>query len=401
MRRRTFLQTSIAALGGLLLAGCADDAAGEAPSRDGGPWLMPEEGTPHARTWLAFGASDRIWGADLVPTVQRDLALIATTIARFEPVSMLVPPAQMAHAQRLVSGSRVELVACELDDLWIRDTGPTFVKNGPTKAGVDFNFNGWGSKQRHRRDREVARFVAGRAGAPALRTDLVLEGGALEVDGEGTAIITESCVLNDNRNRGWTKAEVEDELRELLGIRKVIWLPGIAGEDITDGHTDFYARFARPGVVVAGLETDRESFDYDVTRKHLEILRGATDVHGNRLRVEVMESRRRCARSSRATTSRAGTSTSTCATAPSSVPSSEPPTPTPRPARRCSVCSPTGGSSRSTSTGSRRAVAVSTARRSRSPRDAASSVVPGRVVPAGVVPGTVVPDGRRGGPPIL
>ena len=290
MRRRTFLQTSIAALGGLLLAGCADDAAGEAPSRDGGPWLMPEEGTPHARTWLAFGASDRIWGADLVPTVQRDLALIATTIARFEPVSMLVPPAQMALAQRLVSGSRVELVACELDDLWIRDTGPTFVKNGPTKAGVDFNFNGWGSKQRSRRDRAVARVVGGRAGAPALRTDLVLEGGALEVDGEGTAIITESCVLNDNRNRGWTKAEVEDELRELLGIRKVIWLPGIAGEDITDGHTDFYARFARPGVVVAGLETDRESFDYDVTRKHLEILRAATDVHGNRLRVEVMES---------------------------------------------------------------------------------------------------------------
>jgi len=122
-----------------------------------------------------------------------------------------------------------------------------------------------------------------------VRTDLVLEGGALEVDGEGTAIITESCVLNDNRNPGWSRSDVEQELAHLLGIRKVIWLPGIAGRDITDGHTDFYARFAGPGVVVAGLDNDPESFDHDVTRRHLEILRGATDAAGRPLRVEVLE----------------------------------------------------------------------------------------------------------------
>ncbi|MFE3026751.1 agmatine deiminase family protein, partial [Nocardia tengchongensis] len=84
-------------------------------------------------------------------------------------------------------------------------------------------------------------------------------------------------------------ADVEAELKYLLGLEKIIWLPGIKGEDITDGHTDFYARFARPGVVVAGLDTDPDSYDHDVTQRHLEILRGATDVHGNALQVEVIE----------------------------------------------------------------------------------------------------------------
>ncbi|KJK33307.1 agmatine deiminase [Lentzea aerocolonigenes] len=245
---------------------------------------MPEEGRPHQRTWMAFAASERIWGRDLVPRVQRDLARIAATIARFEPVSMLVRAEDLTFARDLTSGN-VELVTTDLDDLWVRDTGPAFV-NG---AAVDFNFNGWGGKQGHSRDAKVARFVAERAGVEVVKTDLVLEGGALEVDGEGTAIITESCVLNSNRNPGWKKRDVEEELARLLGIRKVIWLPGIAGRDITDGHTDFYARFAGPGVVVAGLDNDPESFDYDLTRRHLEILRDATDVQGRKLQVEVLE----------------------------------------------------------------------------------------------------------------
>lgn len=292
MMRRTFVQSTMAAVGGWLLAGC-DDSTSPVGSRgsqdDGRIWVMPEEGEPHRRTWMAFAASERIWGAKLVPEVQRNLATIATTIARFEPVSMLVRPNEMGHAQSLIGSANVELIAADLDDLWMRDTGPVFVKSGNTKAGVDFNFNGWGDKQAHRNDAKVARFVNGRAGVETLGTDLVLEGGALEVDGEGTAIITESCVLNNNRNPGWKKKDVEEELEYLLGIEKVIWLPGIAGEDITDGHTDFYARFASPGVVVAGLDNDPDSFDYDVTRRHLDILRSATDVHGRPLQVEVLE----------------------------------------------------------------------------------------------------------------
>ncbi|AYF76693.1 agmatine deiminase family protein [Nocardia yunnanensis] len=293
MRRRGFMRSGMLAAGVLLLAGChgsrSEGGPGSPAPDDGRTWVMPDEGGPHRRTWMAFGASEAIWGRQLLPQVRADLATIATAIARFEPVSMLVRAEDLDTARGLLSGANVELVTAELDDLWVRDTGPVFVKGTGAKAGVDFHFNGWGGKQQHRRDGEVAAFVAGRAGVETVRTDLVLEGGALEVDGGGTAIITESCVLNDNRNKGWTKAEVEDELRRVLGIEKVIWLPGIAGHDITDGHTDFYARFARPGVVVAGLDNDEESFDYDVTRRHLEILHHATDAKGRPLEIETLE----------------------------------------------------------------------------------------------------------------
>lgn len=238
---------------------------------------------------MAFGASERIWGARLLPQVRRDLALIAATIARFEPVSMLVRPEEMDLARSLIGTANVELIAARVDDLWMRDTGPVFVKGDSGWGGVDFNFNGWGGKQAHSRDTAVAEFVAGRAGVQTVHTELVLEGGGIEVDGEGTAIITESCVLNGNRNPGLAKNDVEAELDRLLGIKKVIWLPGIAGRDITDGHTDFYGRFAGPGVVIAGLDTDPDSFDYDVTRRHLDILHSATDAHDRPLQIEVID----------------------------------------------------------------------------------------------------------------
>lgn len=122
-----------------------------------------------------------------------------------------------------------------------------------------------------------------------LATRLVLEGGGIEVDGEGTAIITQSCVLNANRNSGLSKAQCEAELSRLLGLRKIIWLPGIAGKDITDGHTDFYARFTSPGVVVAGLDPDPASYDHAVTMRHLEILRKSTDAKGRPLKVVVLQ----------------------------------------------------------------------------------------------------------------
>ncbi len=108
------------------------------------------------------------------------------------------------------------------------------------------------------------------------------------MDGKGTAIITRSCVLNDNRNPGWSAQDVEKELNRLLGIRKVIWLPGIAGRDSTDGHRDFYARFTAPGVVVAALDEDPDSHDHELNKAHLDILRKATDVDGQKLQVEVL-----------------------------------------------------------------------------------------------------------------
>jgi len=252
-------------------------------------WFMPDESAPHERTWMAFGASRKIWGRDLLPEVQHNLATIARTIAKYEPVSMLVRENDFELAQELV-GRSVQFITCPLDDLWMRDTGPVFVVTEQgEKAAVDFNFNGWGEKQAFARDARVAGFVAKQAGVEVIHTDLVLEGGGIEVDGHGTAIIAESCVLNANRNPGVTKSECEAELRALLGLKKIIWLPGIKGEDITDGHTDFYARFARPGVVVASDDTDPASPDHAVTKEHLKILHAATDAQGRRLEVVTLE----------------------------------------------------------------------------------------------------------------
>ncbi len=250
---------------------------------------MPDEAEPHSRTWMAFGANARIWGKRLLPVVQQNLADIALAIAKYEPVTMLVNPGDMALAQQLM-GTHVAFVACPLDDFWMRDTGPIFVQTAQGNiACIDFNFNGWGKKQAHARDAKVAAVVAQHANVPRIETSLVLEPGGIEVDGQGTAIITESCVLNANRNPGLATADCEKELTRLLGLKKIIWLPGIKGKDITDGHTDFYARFARPGVVVAAYDPDPKSFDHAVTKRHLEILRVARDARGQALEVVVLE----------------------------------------------------------------------------------------------------------------
>lgn len=295
--RRKFLRDALALMAGATTAPswAHDGIACVDPNL---AWRMPDEGEPHACTWMAFGPSAAIWGRRLLPRVRRDLALLARTIARYEPVRMLVRREEMTLARDLLDDApRVELVSCPLDDLWIRDTGPTFVRaTGGGKGAVDFNFNGWGRKQRHARDAKVAAkvtaIVAARTGATRVRAPLTMEGGCIEVDGHGTAIVTESCTLNDNRNPGVSKAQFEDRLMPLLGLSKIVWLPGIRGRDITDGHTDFYARFARPGVVLAGFEADPEIYDHEVTQRHLALLRAATDAQGRRLEVVALESPR-------------------------------------------------------------------------------------------------------------
>lgn len=248
-------------------------------------WCMPDEADAHKATWMAYGASSAIWPRAQVAQLQLALVRIANAIAAYEPVNMLVRQADIQAARQLLD-EKVTLIAAPLDDLWMRDTGPVFVRNAHgERACVGFNFNGWGNKQGFGHDRQVAALVAAQAQLPLLATTLVLEGGALEVDGKGTAIITESCVLNRNRNPGWSRADCEEELHRLLGIRKVIWLPGIKNMDITDAHTDFYARFVRPGVVVAHREMNPASYDYALTRQHLEILQSATDADDQPLEV--------------------------------------------------------------------------------------------------------------------
>jgi agmatine deiminase len=304
--RRQFLRFGSSLTLGSLLAGCGGEMAlaessNSLPSSSSGTetntvtdnslssWRMPDEAEPHNATWMAFVANPAVWGSDLVSPVKGTLANIANTIVQFEPVNMLVNASDYNLAKQKLD-SKVTLHIADIDDLWMRDTGPVFVKNTRgEQAGVNFNFNGWGRKQNFLRDAGIAKKVCDIAGRPLLTTKLVLEGGGIEVDGHGTAIVTESCVLNSNRNPGLSKAACEIELKRLLGIQKVIWLPGIIGKDITDGHTDFYARFASPGVVIAGLEHDPSSYDYALTRRHLEILKNATDASGKRLKVLVLD----------------------------------------------------------------------------------------------------------------
>ena len=199
---------------------------------------MPDESQSHRRTWMAFGASEQIW-EDLLPFIRSNLALVARTISEYEPVSMLVRPEEHHIAARMC-GEQVHLVDAPLDDLWLRDSGPTSVVNQAGQpGGVDMNVNGWGNKQECENDTELPRFVTKQARATYLESELVGEGGGIEVDGRGTAIVTESCFLNSNRNPGLSKADCEEVLRSLFGLRRIIWLPGVRGKDITDGHTDF------------------------------------------------------------------------------------------------------------------------------------------------------------------
>ena len=274
-------------------ANVGDRPAPPLPKSHPSQWFLPDEAAPHTRTWMAFGASRQVWGADLVEAVQDNLALIARTIAQYESVTMVVRPSERAIAQQKC-GPDVDLVVAPLDDLWMRDMGPVFVQNDQGALGaINFNFNGWGNKQRHRNDAKIADFVTRQTAAHPIQAPIVMEGGGIEVDGNGTALMTESCILNPNRNPGLTKADCEAILKPLLGLRKIIWLPGIRDRDITDGHIDFYARFTQPGVVVAADDPNPNSFDHRVTQTHLEILENETDADGNPLEIITLETPQR------------------------------------------------------------------------------------------------------------
>jgi agmatine deiminase len=291
LNRRRFTHAASAAL----LAGCGGSEAADArpPDLAGlAGFRMPDEAEAHERTWMGFTSNSAIWGSDL-PGVQQDLMRIADAIAAFEPVSMLVESGALGRANQLrnqaPNRARIKLIEGSLDDLWLRDTGPVFVVNAARQLrAVDFNFNGWGRKQRFAKDAGVASTIAQKTGVALHKSGLTLEGGGLEVDGQGTAIVKESCVLNVNRNPGLSKLAVESALRNTLGLEKIIWLPGPAGGDITDAHTDFYARFAGEARVVVSHDAADTYGERSVTQRHIDVLRQATDAKGRALHLTVI-----------------------------------------------------------------------------------------------------------------
>ncbi len=251
------------------------------------PFFMPAEWQPHSRCWMAWPCNPAIWPNGM-EAAHRAFARVVCAIAEFEPVSLLVRPEHLEDARRLC-GSGVDFIEYALDDSWMRDFGPSFVIDSAGQlAGVDWRFNGWG-KYPHARDRHVARFILGRERVPRLSSGLVLEGGAFHVDGEGTALTTAQCVLNDNRNPGLSREAVQAELQRLLGVERLIWLERGLADDDTDGHVDELACFVAPGVVLAMVGSDPGDCDYPVLRDNLAVLRAARDARGRSLEVVTVE----------------------------------------------------------------------------------------------------------------
>jgi len=250
---------------------------------------MPAEWMPHERCWMAWPCREELWGENLAAT-QRAYANVANAIGQFEPVTMLTPLAGVAAAQALC-GEGVTVMAADLDDSWTRDSGPNFVKrdDGALAASV-FHFNAWGGKyETYRKDAALGHRLAEYLGIPSFSSPLFMEGGGINVDGEGTLLTTEQCVLHPNRNPQLTKPEAEQVFCDALGVKKVLWLPGDPQDTETDGHVDGIACFIRPGVVLVEVCPEKNTVRYEAMQSNVSALEGATDAAGRELEIVVIE----------------------------------------------------------------------------------------------------------------
>jgi agmatine deiminase len=211
---------------------------------------MPAEWEPHERTLMAWPCRAELWGPTL-EEARRDHATVANAIAEFEPVTLVARPRDAGDARRAVAAG-VQVVEHELDDSWLRDSGPIFVLDHAGRTGVHFRFNGWGRKfEPFDRDEETGRWLVELLGDPVEEAPLVLEGGSIAVDGAGTLLTTEECLLNPNRNPELSRGEIEAALREHLGVTRIVWLgKGLVEDRDTDGHVDLIAAFHAPGEVL-------------------------------------------------------------------------------------------------------------------------------------------------------
>lgn len=254
----------------------------------------PAEWDHHQQVIMAWpSAQNGAYGSDLA-AITRDVSTIVDTVAQFEQVTLLVSPDRLKEAKKRFNNETDNVKIQPVYDypkldLWMRDMAPTFVFNESRLSGIDYNFNGWGNKYPVDTDVSLASQILHDMRRPRISTWLVTEGGSIEVDGEGTLLITESSIVNQNRNPGKSRKEIENELRRTLGISKVIWLPGVKGGDITDGHVDGLARFIAPGKVVLSKPNVLDGSEFSaVYQKAREILSNATDAKGRRLEVTEM-----------------------------------------------------------------------------------------------------------------
>jgi agmatine deiminase len=258
------------------------------PAEDG--FRMPGEFEPHSGCWMAWPERPDNWRLGAKPA-QEAYTAVAEAIAASEPVTMAVSDAQFKNARALLPDS-VRVVEVSADDAWIRDHGPTFVvdRDG-NRRGVDWRFNAWGGiYSPWDRDERVAAKVLEIEGADRYRAPIVLEGGSIHVDGEGTVLSTEECLLNPNRNPELSKEQIERVLLDYLGAEKVVWLGAGVFEDETDGHVDNLACFARPGTVLLTWTDDEDDPQQAISQDARDRLEAATDARGHPLEVLLLPS---------------------------------------------------------------------------------------------------------------
>lgn len=250
---------------------------------------MPAEFAKHAGCWMMWPERRDTWRLGGKPA-QHAFASVAAAIALSEPVTMGVSRSQYVHARSLLP-ERVRVVEMSHDDAWVRDTGPTFVVNKAGEVrGVDWIFNAWGGLAGGlyfpwEQDDLVARKVLEVEQRDRYRAPFVLEGGGIHVDGQGTALVTEECLLNPNRNPHLDQGAIELLLAEYLNVSTVIWLGQGVYADETNGHIDNLCCFVRPGEVVLTWTQDKSDPQYDISKNAYERLIEARDARGRRLKV--------------------------------------------------------------------------------------------------------------------
>jgi agmatine deiminase len=249
---------------------------------------IPAEWSPHRAMWLGFPSHAELWEDDLAPA-QAEAAGLARALAGpgGERVRLLVcgDEAEQAAKALLADVRGVEVVRGQFGDIWLRDTGPIFGGDSAAPTAASFRFNGWGGKYVLEGDDTVADQIAAAAGAPLVAHDAVMEGGALDHDGLGCVLTTRQCLLNANRNAGWTEAKAEMVLAEALGARKVLWLGDGLLNDHTDGHVDNLARFVAPGVVACPVAWGRDDPNAEVYDDAARRLADMTSTRGAPLQV--------------------------------------------------------------------------------------------------------------------
>ncbi|WP_432088049.1 MULTISPECIES: agmatine deiminase family protein [unclassified Streptomyces] len=247
---------------------------------------MPAEWSEHEGCLMAWPVREDLWGG-VLDDAKEEYANVARAVAAFEPVTMVAPPGHGEEAAKRC-GPEVAVVEMAQDDSWFRDSAPLFVLDGQgNRAGADFRFNAWGRKHHpYDSDDRIGALLLEHLGIERVHSDMVLEGGAITVDGEGTLITTEQCLLHPNRNPGMDRSGIEAELKSRLGVEKVVWLPyGGLLDTETDGHVDGVCAFAAPGRVVVSLPADPDHPDHARMRANRAVLESTTDARGRRFEI--------------------------------------------------------------------------------------------------------------------